>query len=242
MKMLKQEWQNIIIAVEMVVLGILLCLLVESLLIRAGGTQTGAESSVCEEPRIVAVYPAYPAAANAIADTSETPTDTLLSGMAPIRDTSSVSSDTSDITANEQRRYLDVPLSVELQDYIYDLCDSYDVPFELVVAVIDAESSFRADAVSATDDYGLMQINKIGHAELSEKLGIQDFLDPYQNVHAGIYVLSQALQATDGDVVAALMRYNCGPTGARRLWDKGVHSTAYTDKVMRLYNGYKETK
>lgn len=238
MKTLKQEWQNIIIAVEMVVLGILLCLLVESLLIRAGGTQTGAESSVCEKPRIAAVYPA---ATNAIADTSETPADTSLSGMAPIGDTSSVSSDTSDITANEQRRYLEVPLSVELQDYIYDLCDSYDVPFELVVAVIDAESSFQTGAVSA-NCYGLMQINEIGHTELSEKLGIQNFLDPYQNVHAGIYVLSQALQATDGDVVAALMRYNCGPTGARRLWDKGVHSTAYTDKVMRLYNGYKETK
>ncbi len=220
-----EKYQNVLFLVELVLIGFLLGLLVASLVSRAEEALEASKAQTDAEPRLTAVYRTPSELAESTSQADEV-----------------ASSDTSDIPANEYRRYLDVPLSVELQDYIYDLCDSYDVPFELVVAVIDAESAFRADAVSATDDYGLMQINEIGHTELSEKLGIQNFLDPYQNVHAGIYVLSQALQATDGDVVAALMRYNCGPTGARRLWDKGVHSTAYTDKVMRLYNGYKETK
>ncbi len=237
MKTLKREWQNIIIAVEMIVLGFLLCLLVASLLARADRAQDSAESSVSKEPHIVAVYPTV---INASADTTNAPDDALSSETEPIEETSS--EDASETVDAAQRRYLDVPLSVDLQDYIYDLCDQSDVPFELVVAVIDAESSFRADVISASDDYGLMQINKIGHAELTEKLGVRDYLDPFQNVRAGVYILQRNLESTDGDVVAALMQYNCGPAGARRLWREGVHSTAYTDKIMRLYNNYKETK
>jgi len=38
--------------------------------------------------------------------------------------------------------YFDIPLSKELQDYIRNLCDEYCVPIELVIAIIDVESSF----------------------------------------------------------------------------------------------------
>lgn len=51
--------------------------------------------------------------------------------------------------------YFDVPLSEELQDYIREKCSEYEVPMELVIALIDKESSFRSDVVSTTNDYGL---------------------------------------------------------------------------------------
>lgn len=140
---------------------------------------------------------------------------------------------------NEEIEYLDIPLSHELQDYIRDLCNSYDVPFELVIALIDVESSFCPNIVSRTNDYGYMQINIHNHEWLSEELGITDFLDPKQNILAGIYILSSQLEATNGDPVTALMRYNCGATGAKRLWAQGIYSTSYTDKVMAAYEVYK---
>ena len=136
--------------------------------------------------------------------------------------------------------YFDIPLSKELQDYIRNLCDEYCVPIELVIAIIDVESSFRTDVVSKTNDYGLMQINTINHEWLQEELGITDFLDPYQNVMCGIYIISGHLEKTDGDIELALMRYNCGATGAKRLWDKGIYHTDYTRKIMGYYEFYKE--
>ena len=136
--------------------------------------------------------------------------------------------------------YFDVPLSKELQDYIRNLCDEYGVPIELVIAVIDVESTFRADVVSETNDYGLMQINKCNHEWLTDKLGVTDFLDPYQNINSGIHILSGHLEVTNGDIELALMRYNNGATGAKKLWDKGIYSTAYTQKIMTAYESYKE--
>jgi len=85
-----------------------------------------------------------------------------------------------------------------------------------------------------------MQINTINHEWLQEELGITDFLDPYQNVMCGIYIISGHLEKTDGDIELALMRYNCGATGAKRLWDKGIYHTDYTRKIMGYYEFYKE--
>ena len=136
--------------------------------------------------------------------------------------------------------YFDIPLSKELQDYIRNLCDEYGVPIELVIAIIDVESTFRADVVSKTNDYGLMQINKCNHEWLTDKLGVTDFLDPYQNINSGVHILSGHLEVTNGDIELALMRYNNGATGAKKLWDKGIYSTAYTQKIMTAYESYKE--
>ena len=84
--------------------------------------------------------------------------------------------------------YFDVPLSEELQDYIREKCSEYEVPMELVIALIDKESSFRSDVVSTTNDYGFMQINQCNHEWLSSTLGVSNFLDPKENILCGIYM------------------------------------------------------
>lgn len=133
-------------------------------------------------------------------------------------------------TPTPTKVYYDCPLSNELQDYIRTLCEESDISFPLVIAQIQVESEFRADAVSETNDYGLMQINKINHDWLREEYGITDFLDPYQNVRCGIGILeSNYLLYWDMD--KALMAYNLGDSGARELWDEGIYSTEYTRKI-----------
>lgn len=143
-------------------------------------------------------------------------------------------------TSDELEYYFDVPLSYGLQDWIRVLCEENEVPMALAIAIIDQESDFRADLISGTNDYGIMQINACNHEEMVELFGITDFLDPYQNVQCGIYIIGTHLQKTEGDVELALMRYNNGATGARRLWDEGIYSTKYSRSVMELYTKYQE--
>lgn len=137
-------------------------------------------------------------------------------------------------------RYFDVPLDHELQDYIWGLCCAYDIEehYELVYAMIEQESNFVVNAVSYTNDYGLMQINISNHRWLSADLGITDFLDPYQNVHAGIYIISALLHKYDRG--PALMAYNLGEGGAAEMWRRGVYSTTYSEQVLARYNKFIE--
>lgn len=141
------------------------------------------------------------------------------------------------IKAPTPPRYLDVPVDEDLQEYIWSLCCLYDIDehYELIFAVMQKESSFNPDAISSTNDYGLMQINISNHSSLSQRLGITDFLDPYQNVHAGIYMLANALHKY-GSVSDALMAYNMGGNGASKLWAQGIHSTSYSETVLAYYN------
>ena len=133
--------------------------------------------------------------------------------------------------------YYDCPLTHDLQDYIRELCEKNEIPMSLVIAMIEVESSFRTNAVSSTSDYGLMQINKINHEWLSEKYGITDFLDPYQNVLCGITMLSQHYNRFQ-DMDKSLMAYNLGATGAKRMWDKGIYETSYTRKIKTVMEVY----
>ncbi len=119
----------------------------------------------------------------------------------------------------------DIPLSDDLQQHIYSLCEKYDISYALVVAMIDVESSFNGKAVSSTGDYGLMQINAINHT------ADMDYLNPYDNVEHGIKALHRlAKKYNEADLVA--MCWNCGETGAKKLWKQGIYSTEYSEKVI----------
>lgn len=142
-------------------------------------------------------------------------------------------------TDTEMFRPLDCELSEELQEYTYYLCRRSGVDFALAMAVMYTESGFDSSAVSSTGDYGLMQINEINLPELSDKLGITDISDPYQNIRSGIYLLGSYAEKYK-DPARVLMAYNIGDYGASALWEEGVHTTAYTEKALTKYEEYKE--
>ena len=138
-------------------------------------------------------------------------------------------------------KYYDCPLDNDLQDYIRELCVQNNLPMSLVIAIIENESSFVADVISPDGgDYGLMQINKINHKWLSEKYGITNFLNPYQNVLCGINILADQCNKY-GDYHKALMAYNMGAGGANRLWKQGIYTSKYSEKVMRSYDKYERS-
>lgn len=132
---------------------------------------------------------------------------------------------------------LECALSDELQEFTYYLCEAYYIDFDFAMAVMCTESSFNADIVSVTDDYGLMQINKCNHTELKEALGITDFTEPYQNIRAGLYILRRLFEKYDEPSMVC-MAYNMGEYGASVLWDNGVYETSYSQKVLAKAEEY----
>ncbi|WP_318152579.1 lytic transglycosylase domain-containing protein [Halomonas sp. M4R1S46] len=91
---------------------------------------------------------------------------------------------------------------------------------ELVLAVIQVESAFRADAVSSAGATGLMQIMPFWIRELG--LPADDLKDPWRNLRYGCTILAHYLAVERGDLTRALARYN-GSLG--KTW--------YPERVMR---------
>lgn len=126
---------------------------------------------------------------------------------------------------------LDCKMPEEQQEFTYYLCNGYNIDFSLVMALIQNESSFDPEVISKTNDYGYMQINQINHQWLTDTLGVTDFTDPYQNIRAGVFVLRKLFERYQ-DTNMVLMAYNMGESAAARLWEKGIYSTDYTEKIL----------
>ena len=133
----------------------------------------------------------------------------------------------------------DVPLSDSLQRYIYEICADENVPVTLVMAMIEHESGFDPEAVSPTDDYGLMQINAVNHEWLKEEYRCADMMNPYQNVFCGISIISSYIDKY-GELDKSLMAYNMGNYGAQKAWKNGVTSIAYSEEILSLMKEYEE--
>lgn len=120
-------------------------------------------------------------------------------------------------------------LEIEYQDYLWEMCVKYNVTeyYELFIAQMYHESTFRTDIISATNDHGLMQINVCNHDWLGDKLGNDDFLDPYNNIEAGVYLMSGFLLKYN-DVQKALVCYNRGESAVIN----GTYSTDYSTGVL----------
>lgn len=133
--------------------------------------------------------------------------------------------------------YIDVPLSNDLQDFIGKLADEYDVPSEVVLAIIKHESNFDRYAVGGEGEMGLMQIHPCNTLQLYEKLGVSDLFDQEENILSGIYLLSNVFHKYDTTAMA-LMCYNCGENRANQLFTQGIYETSYTREISRIIDGF----
>ena len=121
-------------------------------------------------------------------------------------------------------RYFDVPLDLELQEYIFMVCDLYGMEPAIIIAMIEKESTYRADCIGDNGrSFGLMQIQQRWHTQRMLDLGIVDLLDPYQNVAVGIDYISE-LYANELGMYWALMAYNGGIAYANNLRDQDIVS------------------
>lgn len=129
------------------------------------------------------------------------------------------------------------------QIYTYAKCQEYGVDFDLVLSIIDSESSGITRAYNSnkngSHDKGLMQINSINYAWLSRELGITDFYNPFQNIHCGVFMLAD-LMDRHTELHDILMCYNMGERRTRELNVQGIYTSKYSRKVMKKYKELKE--
>ena len=125
-------------------------------------------------------------------------------------------------------------LPEKMQIYIRCLCKQYDVPYALVLAMIERESGYVFDAVGDDgNSIGYMQVYEKWHIDRMERLGVNDLKNPYHNVLVGIDFLSYLLTKY-GTVQDALAAYNYGESGAREhLWNNGIYVYSYNRQIMQ---------
>jgi soluble lytic murein transglycosylase-like protein len=114
----------------------------------------------------------------------------------------------------------------------------------LLLAVIAVESNFDRFAVSVVGAKGLMQVLPSQHRDLV--LRTADLTDAGTNVSIGSAILHGYIEASDGDVHDALVRYSGGARGyARRVADRmnviktafgnTAHSSAFASPAVLKY-------
>lgn len=105
----------------------------------------------------------------------------------------------------------------------------------LVAAIVSAESSFNAEAVSHRGAVGLMQVMPAYAGSRSARL-----TEPEVNLDVGARYLRHLLERYGGDLELVLAAYNAGPANVRRY--DGVppfrETRRYVEKVLRIYVSY----
>lgn len=135
-----------------------------------------------------------------------------------------------------------IPLSYELQEYTFEKCSEYGLEYELVLAVMWRESRFNTNAINlntnGTTDSGLMQINDVNRGWLYEKHGIEDLMDPYQNIDAGTSLLGE-LYKKYGEH-GAMLAYQYGENGMQKKMDEGVTTSKSIEAAYRQRDYYRQ--
>lgn len=141
----------------------------------------------------------------------------------------------------------DISLSSKLQQYTFEQAKKYNLPYELMLAVMYVESSYNPNVIhwnkNGTYDSGLMQINSCNKNWLNEELGITDFLNAENNIDAGCFYFGSLFeQYRNRGEHYILMCYNAGEVGAQNIVNNGFYSTAYSRKVLTVRDNLIEYK
>ena len=117
-------------------------------------------------------------------------------------------------------------------DIIHQKSEEYNVPMEVILAVMRVESRFDPMATSPDGkNFGLMQINQVHLDGLNDKMEI---LQIPKNVESGVSLLS-ALMEKESDLHYVLNSYNMGVTGYQNYVNQtGERTRAYSRTVLRF--------
>lgn len=112
-------------------------------------------------------------------------------------------------------------MSEEVQGYCEEIGEMYGICPELLMAIIEAESSGNQYAENGSCK-GLMQVSVKWHADRMEKLGVVDIYDEYSNILVATDYLAE-LRDDYGEVSYVLDIYN-GNSKAYYNYENGILS------------------
>jgi soluble lytic murein transglycosylase-like protein len=130
------------------------------------------------------------------------------------------------------------PSAKMVRQAIADNSQQHRVDPALVRAVIKAESSFNAGAVSRKGAMGLMQLMP----QTALSLHLSNPYDPQQNISGGVRHLRYLLDRFQGNVPLALAAYNAGETRVSResRIPRIGETREYVRRVLRYYKDYRQ--
>jgi soluble lytic murein transglycosylase-like protein len=124
--------------------------------------------------------------------------------------------------------------------YIRQAATLYQIPEELVRAVIKVESDFDPRALSPANAHGLMQLIP----ETAERMLVTDIYDPRQNIFGGVRYLRVLANLFNGDLELTLAGYNAGEAAVIRY--RGIppyeETRVYVARVLAYYRHYRAAR
>jgi soluble lytic murein transglycosylase len=122
---------------------------------------------------------------------------------------------------------------------VYKESRECNLDYRLALAVIEAESNFKQDAVSNKGARGLMQIKPSLAKYIAKDAGVKYNGDrclhePEKNIKLGVYHLARLVEDFK-NLPTALHAYNAGETKVRARTSKKEPKTAYTKQVIEEY-------
>jgi hypothetical protein len=114
---------------------------------------------------------------------------------------------------------------------------AHGVEVALVHAVITAESGYNAGAVSRAGARGIMQLMP----DTARRFGVQNIMDPAQNIQGGVKYLRELLTLFHGDKELAVAAYNAGENAVIRHGHRippYTETVNYVPKVLGIYRKF----
>jgi hypothetical protein len=113
----------------------------------------------------------------------------------------------------------------------------YQIPEELVRAVIKVESDYDPRAVSPVGATGLMQLMP----ETAMRMQVRDIQDPRENIFGGVRFLRVLANAFNGDLALTIAGYNAGEAAVVKY--SGIppyeETQGYVTRVIQYYGRYR---
>jgi soluble lytic murein transglycosylase-like protein len=119
------------------------------------------------------------------------------------------------------------------ESLIQQASEKYGVDADLVKAVIQNESAYNPSAVSSAGAVGLMQLMP----DTADNLGVDNPLDPAQNIDGGVKLLRELLNQFGGNVSNTLAAYNAGPNAVQQYGGIPPYQETqmYVQRVLSTY-------
>ena len=121
---------------------------------------------------------------------------------------------------------------------IWKASQKYNVDYNLVKAVIKAESNFNPKAVSRAGARGLMQLMP----ETASRMSVPNIFNPRDNIEGGVRYFRYLLYLFNNDLRLSLAAYNAGENIVAQLGTIPPYreTVEYVQKVLDFYQHYRQ--
>lgn len=128
----------------------------------------------------------------------------------------------------------------KFDEIIKKASSEFDVPEELIKAIIAVESSGDVFAISPKGAKGLMQLVD----STAQFVGVKNAWHPFENIYGGVKYLRYLLDKFNGDVKLALAGYNAGPENVLKFGriPPFPETIEYVNRVVKYMKLFEQNK